>query len=137
VPALVVVDGDRDLIVEARPEPDGPIRAFLLDSVSGLVPIPWARASALPIEISGGFAAASIAGPSRVAVLDLATGAELVTVPLADRERDADLSLAPDGRVAVATQAERQGCRPGGGTPSRARERAQAGASRGRDASAA
>ena len=105
VPALVDVDGDRLLIVEARPEPDGPIRAFLLDSVAGLVPIPWARASALPIEISGGFAAASMAGPNRVAVLDLATGAELVTIPLSDRERGADLSLAPDGRVAVATQA--------------------------------
>ncbi len=105
VPALVDVDGDRALIVEARPEPDGPIRAFLLDSVAGLVPIPWARASAQPIEISGGFAAASMAGPNRVAVLDLATGAELVTVPLPDRERGADLSLAPDGRVAVATQA--------------------------------
>ena len=105
VPALVDVDGDRVLIVEARPESDGPIRAFLFDSAAGLVPIPWARASALPIEISGGFAAASMAGPNRVAVLDLATGAELVTVPLSDRERGADLSLAPDGRVAVATQA--------------------------------
>ncbi len=105
VPALVDVDGDRVLIVEARPESDGPIRAFLFDSAAGLVPIPWARASALPIEISGGFAAASMAGPNRVAVLDLATGAELVTVPLPDRERGADLSLAPDGRVAVATQA--------------------------------
>jgi hypothetical protein len=105
VPALVDVDGDRALIVEARPEPDGPIRAFLLDSVTGLVPIPWARASALPIEISGGFAAAAMAGPDRVAVLDLATGAELVTVPLPDRERGEDLSLAPDGRIAVATKA--------------------------------
>ena len=105
VPALVDVDGDRVLIVEARPEPDGPIRAFLFDSAAGLVPLPWARASALPIEISGGFAAASMAGPNRVAVLDLATGAELVTVPLADRERGADLSLAPDGRMAVATRA--------------------------------
>jgi hypothetical protein len=105
VPALVDVDGDRALIVEARPEPDGPIRAFLLDSVAGLVPIPWARASARPIEISGGVAAASMAGPNRVAVLDLATGAELVTVPLPDRERGADLSLAPDGRVAVVTRA--------------------------------
>jgi hypothetical protein len=38
-------------------------------------------------------------------VLDLATGAELVTVPLSNRQRGADLSLAPDGRVAVATQA--------------------------------
>ncbi|WP_157592006.1 hypothetical protein [Solirubrobacter soli] len=104
-PALVDVDGDRALIVEARPEPDGPIRAFLLDSISGLTPIPWARASAAPIEISGGLAAAAMAGPNRVAVLDLATGAELVTVPLADRERGADLSLAPDGRLAVATQA--------------------------------
>ena len=105
VPALVDVDGDRVLIVEARPESDGPIRAFLFDSVAGLVPIPWARASALPLEISGGFAAASMAGPNRVAVLDLATGAELATVPLPDRERGEDLSLAPDGRVAVATQA--------------------------------
>src|SRR3954471_8489742 len=42
VPALVDVDGDRALIVEARPEFDGPIRAFTLDSVAGLVPIPWA-----------------------------------------------------------------------------------------------
>ena len=105
VPAAVDVDGDRALIVEARPEPDGPIRAFVLDSAGGLVPIPWARASALPIEISGSFAAASMAGPNRVAVLDLATGAELVTVPLSDRERGTDLSVAPDGRVAVATQA--------------------------------
>jgi hypothetical protein len=105
VPALVDVDGDRVLIVESRPEPDGPIRAFLLDPVAGLVPIPWARASALPIEISGGFAAAAMAGPNRVAVLDLATGAELVTIPLSNRERGADLSLAPDGRVAVVTQA--------------------------------
>ena len=105
VPALVDVDGDRALMVEARPEPDGPIRAFLFDSVAGLVPIPWARASALPVEISGGFAAASMAGPNRVAVLDLATGAELATIPLTDRERSADLSLAPDGRVAVATRA--------------------------------
>ena len=105
VPALVDVDGDRALIVEARPESDGPIRAFVFDSAAGLVPIPWARASALPIEISGSFAAASMAGPNRVAVLDLATGAELVTVPLSDRERGTDLSLAPDGRVAVATQA--------------------------------
>jgi hypothetical protein len=113
VPALVDVDGDRALIVEARPEPDGPIRAFLLDSVAGLVPIPWARASALPIEISGGFAAASMAGPNRVAVLDLATGAELVTVPLSDRERGADLSLAPDGRVAVATLAGVEVAGPG------------------------
>jgi hypothetical protein len=105
VPALVDVDGDRVLIVESRPEPDGPIRAFVLDSVGGLVPIPWARTSALPIEIAGGFVAASMAGPNRVAVLDLATGAELVTVPLSNRQRGADLSLAPDGRVAVATQA--------------------------------
>jgi hypothetical protein len=105
VPAAVDVDGDRVLIVEARPEPDGPIRAFVLDSAAGLVPIPWARASALPIEISGGFAAASMAGPNRVAVLDLATGVELATVPLSDRERGTDLSLAPDGRVAVKTQA--------------------------------
>jgi len=105
VPALVDVDGDRVLIVEARPESDGPIRAFLFDSAAGLVPIAWARASAMPIEISRGFAAASMAGPNRVAVLDLATGAARVTVPLSDRERGADLSLAPDGRVAVATQA--------------------------------
>lgn len=105
VPALVDVDGDRVLIVEARQESDGPIRAFVYDSVAGLVPIPWARASALPIEISGGYAAAAMAGPNRVAVLDLASGAELVTVPLSDRERGADLSLAPDGRVAVATRA--------------------------------
>jgi hypothetical protein len=104
VPALVDVDGDRVLIVEARQEPDGPIRAFLFDSVAGLVPIPWARASAMPIQISGGYAAASMAGPNRAAVLDLATGAELVTVPLSDRERGTDLSLAPDGRVAVATR---------------------------------
>src|SRR4051794_7524804 len=116
VPALVDVDGDRVLIVEARPEPDGPIRAFLLDSVAGLVPIPWARASALPIEISGGYAAASMAGPNRVAVLDLATGAELVTVPLSERERGADLSLAPDGRVAVATQAGVTVAGPGAAT---------------------
>ncbi len=113
VPALVDVDGDRVLIVEARPEPDGPIRAFLFDSVAGLVPIPWARASALPIEISGGFAAASMVGPNRVAVLDLATGAELVTVPLSNRERGADLSLAPDGRVAVVTQAGVEVAGPG------------------------
>src|SRR4051794_8309096 len=104
VPALVDVDGDRALIVEARPEPDGPIRAFLLDS-AGLAAIPWAKASALPIEISGGYAAASMAGPNRVAVLDLATGAELLTVPLTERERGTDLSLAPDGRVAVVTSA--------------------------------
>ena len=117
VPALVDVDGDRVLIVEARPEPDGPIRAFLLDSAAGLVPIPWARASALPIEISGGFAAAAMAGPNRVAVLDLATGAELATIPLSDRERGEDLSLAPDGRLAVATRA---GVRVAGpGTPAR------------------
>ena len=105
VPALVDVDGDRLLIVESRPEFDGPIRAFLFDSAGGLVPIPWARASALPIEISGGFAAASMAGPNRAAVLDLATGAELVTVPLSDRERAEDLSLTPDGRLAVVTPA--------------------------------
>jgi hypothetical protein len=105
VPALVDVDGDRALIVETRPESDGPIRAFLFDSVAGLTAIPWAKASALPIEISGGFAAASMAGPNRVAVLDLATGAELATVPLTDRERGEDVSLAPDGRVAVATRA--------------------------------
>jgi DNA-binding beta-propeller fold protein YncE len=113
VPALVDVDGDRVLIVEARPEPDGPVRAFLLDPAAGLVPIPWARASARPIEISGGFAAAAMAGPNRVAVLDLASGAELVTVPLAGRERGADLSLAPDGRVAVATQAGVEVAGPG------------------------
>ena len=105
VPALVDVDGDRVLIVETRPESDGPIRAFLFDSASGLVPIPWAKASALPIEISGGYAAASMAGPNRAAVLDVATGAELATVPLPDRERGTDLSLAADGRVAVATRA--------------------------------
>ena len=105
VPTLVDVDGDRVLIVEARPESDGPIRAFVFDSTAGLIAIPWAKASALPIELSGGFAAASMAGPNRAAVLDLATGAELVTVPLADNERGTDLSLAPDGRVAVATRA--------------------------------
>jgi hypothetical protein len=113
VPALVDVDGDRVLIVEARPEPDGPIRAFVLDPVAGLVAIPWARASALPIEISGGVAAASMAGPNRVAVLDLATGAELVTIPLSDRDRGTDLSLAPDGRVAVATRAGVEVAGPG------------------------
>lgn len=102
VPEQVDVDGDRVLIVEARPESDGPIRAFVLDS-AGLVPIAWARASARPIEISGTYVAASMAGPNRAAVLDLATGAELVTIPLSDRERGADLSLAPDGRLAVRT----------------------------------
>jgi len=105
VPALVDVDGDRVLIVEARPESDGPIRAFTFDSVAGLVPIAWAKASAAPIELSGSFVAASMAGPNRVGVLDLATGAELATVPLPGDERGEDLSLAPDGRVAVASQA--------------------------------
>ena len=65
----------------------------------------WARAAAVPIEISGGFAAAAMAGPNRIAVLDLASGAELATFPLEDRERSADLSLTPDGRLAVATRA--------------------------------
>src|SRR4051794_37624948 len=113
VPALVDVDGDRALIVEARPESDGPIRAFTFDSVAGLVPISWARASAFPIEISGSRVAASMAGPNRVAVLDLATGAALVTVPLSARERGTDLSLAPDGRVAVATRAGVEVAGPG------------------------
>lgn len=111
VPASVDVDGDRMLLVESRPESDGPIRAFVLDGASGLVPIPWARASAMPLELSGAFVAADMAGPNRVGVLDLATGAELVKVPLADRERGLDLSLAPDGRVAVRTRA---GVRVGG-----------------------
>ena len=54
VPSLVDVDGDRALIVESRPEPDGPIRAFLFDSVPGLVPIAWARASAAAGRDLGG-----------------------------------------------------------------------------------
>jgi hypothetical protein len=102
VPAFVDVDGDRMLLVESRPESDGPIRAFVLDS-AGLTPLGWARASAMPLELSGGYAAADMAGPNRVGVLDAATGAELVTIPLGDRERGYDLSLAPDGRVAVKT----------------------------------
>ena len=113
VPVSVDVDGDRALIVEARPESDGPIRAFTFDATAGLVPIPWARASAQPIEISGGFAAASMAGPNRAAVLDLATGAELVTIPLPESERGTDLSLAPDGRLAVATRAGVEVAGPG------------------------
>ena len=104
-PVSVDVDGDRALLVETRLENDGPLRAFVLDSASGLVPLAWASAAAAPVELSGGFVAAAMAGPNRVGVLDLATGAELATIPLDERERSSDLSLAPDGRVAVATRA--------------------------------
>ena len=104
-PVSVDVDGDRALLVETRPENDGPLRAFVLDSASGLVPLAWASAAAAPVELSGGFVAAAMAGPNRIGVLDLATGAELATIPLDERERSSDLSLAPDGRVAVATRA--------------------------------
>ena len=86
-PVSVDVDGGRALLVETLPEPDGPLRAFVLDSASGLVPLAWASAAAAPVELSGGFVAAAMAGPNRIGVLDLATGAELATIPLDERER--------------------------------------------------
>ncbi len=103
-PMFVSVDGDRALILEGRQEPDGPLRGFLYDSVSGLVPLPWVRASAAPIAISGPYAAAYMAGPNRAAVLDLATGAELATIAMQDRAQAPDLALASDGRIALATR---------------------------------
>ena len=105
-PVSVDVDGDRALLVEARPETDGPLRAFVLDSASGLVPLAWASAAAAAGRALRRVRRCRDGGsePHR-RCLDLATGAELATIPLDERERSADLSLAPDGRVAVATRA--------------------------------
>jgi hypothetical protein len=106
VPAVVSVDGDRVLIVEGRQEPDGPIRAFLWDPVSGLVPLPWANAASVPFAIAGRYAAVLGAAPERAAVRDLATGAEVARIPLAKRVEGPSLAVTPDGRLALANPAE-------------------------------
>jgi hypothetical protein len=100
-PVLVDVDGDRVLIVEARVEGDGAVRAHILDPALGLVPIGWASKAMTPVAIAGGHAAVSARRPRRIAVVDLATGAEQAAVPLG---RPTDVDLAADGRIAVPTR---------------------------------
>lgn len=101
VPMAVSVDGDRVLIVEGRQEPDGPVRAFLYEPATGLAPLPWASAAKLPLKLAGPYAAVLAAGPERAAVIDVATGAEVAAIPMAERNVDASLGLAPDGRLAL------------------------------------
>jgi hypothetical protein len=99
-PALVDVDGDRVLIVESREEGDEAVRAHILDPALGLVPIGWASRAMIPVAIAGGRAAVYAPRPRRVAVVDLATGAEQAAVL---QGRPTDVDLAADGRVAVST----------------------------------
>jgi hypothetical protein len=100
-PVLVDVDGDRVLIVEARQEEEGAARAYILDPAFGLVPIAWANDAVTPVAIAGGRAAVYADRPRRVAVVDIATGAEQAAVRLAELTERLDVDLAADGRVAV------------------------------------
>jgi hypothetical protein len=100
-PVLVDVDGDRVLIVEILEEEGDAVRAHILDPAFGLVPIAWAGNAVTPFAIAGGRAAVYALKPRRVAVVDLATGAEQTAVPLGRPTDRIDVDLAPDGRIAV------------------------------------
>jgi hypothetical protein len=100
-PGLVDVDGDRVLIVEGT---DDATRAFILDPASGLVPIAWAGDRFTPVAIAGAYAAVVAGRPRRVAVVDLATGAEQATVPVRGLFERLDVDLAADGRMVVSTR---------------------------------
>jgi hypothetical protein len=104
-PVLVDVDGDRLLIVEAREEKGDAARAYILDPAFGLVPVAWASDAVTPVAIAGGRAAVYARQPRRVAVVDLATGAEQAAVPLGKPTERLDLDLAADGRVLVSARA--------------------------------
>ncbi|MDA0180697.1 hypothetical protein OJ997_10370 [Solirubrobacter phytolaccae] len=114
-PLLVDADGDRVLILEAKPTATGDgegsddedqdeARAFLLHPTFGLVPIAWANGTRAPLALAGERALAYLQAPTRLAVVDLATGTEQVAIPL-DSDWELDADLAPDGRVLVSTGA--------------------------------
>ena len=103
-PLLVDVDGDRVLIVEARLDEEVAVRAYILDPAFGLVPVAWAKDSAIPVAIAGGRAAAYAERPRRVAVVDLGTGAEQAAVRVGSPTERLDVDLAADGRVVVAAR---------------------------------
>jgi hypothetical protein len=103
-PVLVDVDGDRLLIVEAREDEGDPTRAYILDPAFGLVPIAWANDAVTPVAVAGGRAAVYARRPRRVAVVDLATGAEQAAVPLGKPTARLDVDLAADGRVVVSAR---------------------------------
>jgi hypothetical protein len=103
-PAIVDVDGDRLLIVEVSDENGYTARAHILDPASGLVPIAWAKNAVTPVAIAGGRAAAYRGHPSRIAVVDLATGAEQAAVPLARPTERVNVDLAADGHVVVSAR---------------------------------
>ena len=81
-PVLVDVDGDRVLIVEYSDEEDDATRAYILDPAFGLMPVAWANADVTPVAIAGGRAAVYATRPRRMAIVDLATGAEQAAVRL-------------------------------------------------------
>ena len=97
-PVLVDVDGDRVLIVEAS---EDAARAYILDPAFGLVPIAWANDAVTPVAIAGAHAAVYANRPRRVAIVDLATGAEQAVVPLRREIVPPHVDLSADGRMFV------------------------------------
>lgn len=111
IPVRVDVDGDRLLLLEFTDDGSNRIRARTLDSASGFVPVPWARPSLVPIAIAGEFAAVAAAGPRRLAVTELATGAERATLTVDWSAPDLDVGA--DGRIVAATETGILAARPG------------------------
>ena len=98
-PVLVDVDAERVLLVEAH-ELDSRVRALRFDPAFGFVRIAWAKPSFVPVAIAGDYAAVVATRPRRVAVVDLATGAERTAIRLPRFPTAVD--VAADGRVVVA-----------------------------------
>jgi hypothetical protein len=113
IPYLVDVDGDRVLLLEIQDEGEGAVRARILDPALGLVPIAWAKESFAPVAIAGPYAAVAASRPRRVAVVDLATGAERAAVRVPRFGPGLGVDLAADGRLVVATGAGLATARPG------------------------
>ena len=110
VPELVDVDGDRALLVEVRENEDGALRATVFSS-SGAAPVRWTSKTKVPIAIAGPWAAVAGDGPQRLAVADLATGAEQASVGLDAAGLNLDLSA--DGHFIAAGSSAAISLRPG------------------------
>jgi len=101
-PYLVDVDGDRVLLVELRDGGSGQVRAKLLGP-GGFASLPWANDEFAPVAIAGEHAAVFARRPRRLAVADLAGGAEQGAVAVSPPDHES-LDVRADGRLVAQSE---------------------------------
>jgi hypothetical protein len=110
IPYSVDVDGDRALLVEYH-ERDDRVRAYVLDG--GLGPVAWTSRTFAPSAIAGEDAFAAATRPRRIAVADLATGAERASAEVAVSDARG-IDITAGGRIVAQTARGLATVSPGG-----------------------